>query len=61
MIIVEFAVADLKDVVEWDPMPFQRLELGQEKKMIIQALAESIAPGQDVIFDDFVSPAKAKE
>jgi len=54
LIIVELAVAELKDV-EWDPTPFERLELKQEKKMIIQALAESVQPGQDVMFDDFVS------
>ena len=53
LIIVELAVAELKDV-EWDPTPFERLELKQEK-MIIQALAESVQPGQDVMFDDFVS------
>ncbi len=54
LIIVELAVAELKDV-EWDPTPFERLELKQEKKMIIQALAESVQPGQDVMFDDFVA------
>lgn len=53
LIIVEFAVAELKSS-EWDSMPLERLELKPEKKMIIQALAESVGPGQDGVFDDFV-------
>lgn len=51
MIAVELAVAELRDI-EWDPAPFNRLELAKEKKVIIRALAESV---QDQGFDDFVS------
>ena len=46
--IVEFAVAELKSI-EWDSMPFESLELKPERKMLIQALAESVGPGQDGI------------
>jgi len=54
VITVEFAVAELMDI-EWDSTPFERLELAKEKKLIIQALAESVQSGQDHTFDDFVS------
>jgi hypothetical protein len=53
--IVEFAVEDISDI-QWDPEPFQRLVIPDERKELILALATShMNQAHDPSFDDFVA------
>ena len=52
--IVEFAVADIKDI-NWNPASFAQLAIPTKQKEVIQALAEAHTSRQtDHTFDDFI-------
>lgn len=53
--IVEFAVADIKEIA-WNPSLFDHLAIQPQKKKLIQALTKShISQTTGPSFDDFVA------
>jgi len=50
---VEFAVADISDIV-WNPEPFERLTIPDKQKQLIRAATVSHITRETRAFDDFV-------